>query len=467
MQRNILCLSMALLTVAIVLLGCKKEEEDLNNPNYVNLSRDLLVHYTFDDGNCTDISGKGHNGVPIGVSFVNDTPTAMGLSAKIDGTQQQYINIPYELMTDSTGFSFSAWFKNFGPGPLFASIKDYRSAPGLFVTHDGKFSVCYYSDYLKEMNTSIIDYQSSGWHLITVTAKSRKEITVYIDGKKIDSNSVGDVRPSGKKIQIGGNVDGKVNGLAWADPMLIDNVRVYGRCISPKEAEEIYRIEGNTNGAINTSTTRGLLAYYTFDDMSANNHYLTGSNGTLISNGNKKPNFDFISDTPNNSGFALQLLQEQYINIANTMLNCKDACSIGFWIKDFGTGPIFTTIGNYLNTPSIYINNDSKPIVVYYSDYKCELRTELTNYQSSGWHHIFVTMCDKKEIVLYIDGIRINSESVGNVEGGGIKMQIGGNGDGKVNGWAWADPMKIDNVRIHSVALTEAEVRAIYDEERQ
>ena len=44
---------------------------------------------------------------------------------------------------------------------------------------------------------------------------------------------------------------------------------------------------------------------------------------------------------------------------------------------------------------------------------------------------------------------------------------LSSDGDGKVNGWAWADPMKIDNVRIHSVALTEAEVRAIYDEERQ
>ena len=42
-------------------------------------------------------------------------------------------------------------------------------------------------------------------------------------------------------MQIGGNADGYYN--AWADPMIVDNFRVYRRCLSPKEVQELYNRE--------------------------------------------------------------------------------------------------------------------------------------------------------------------------------------------------------------------------------
>jgi hypothetical protein len=89
----------------------------------------------------------------------------------------------------------------------------------------------------------------------------------------------------------------------------------------------------------------------------------------------------------------------------------------------------------------------------------------LQQYQSSGWHMLTYTASHTdKQIVLYVDGLRVDNKAVNNVESRGNKMLIGGNGDGYWN--AWCDPMQIDNVRIHSITLTDKEVKQIYDSEK-
>ena len=47
----------------------------------------------------------------------------------------------------------------------------------------------------------------------------------------------------------------------------------------------------------------------------------------------------------------------------------------------------------------------------------------------------------------------------------GNKMQIGDRNDRE--GIAWADPFKVDNVRVYGVALTEEEVGQLYNYEKK
>ena len=350
MFKHLPFLSIVSLTAAIIFTGCEKKEENLDNPNRVDLTRDLALHLTFDDGTCNDISGKNHHGVASGsVKFVSDTPNGMGLAAKIDGTQQQFINVPYALINDSTGFTVNLWARDFATGLLVASVGNYFNSPSIACTTDNKFRIYHYSDnYYKDMVSSLNVYQTAGWHMFTVTAKKNQEMTVYIDGNKVDGNSVSSVSPGGQKFQIGGNADGKYDNGRWADPMVVDNVRVYGRSINAKEVAELYITEGNMNGGTNdASTTRGLLNYYTFDDGKASNIALEHANGIL--SGNTKP--EFTSDTPNGKGKALWIIgsEEQSVDIPENVLNKKKAFSICFWIKDFATGPILSTVGSYLN----------------------------------------------------------------------------------------------------------------------
>lgn len=209
--------------------------------------------------------------------------------------------------------------------------------------------------------------------------------------------------------------------------------------------------------------TKGLLVYYNFNDDNADNALGSSANGNLT--GDPKPTF--IIDTPSGKGKALSMsLDQQSVEIPISVLKGKNAFSIGMWVKDFGTGPLFSTVGNSLSSPSLYITSDSKLKVYHYSDYYYkEMSTSLGDYQGSSWHHIMVTGSKDKQVVLYIDGRRMDATGISTMEAGGTRMQIGGNAYGYFN--AWADPMKIDNVRIHSMMLTDSDVATIYNAEKQ
>ena len=212
----------------------------------------------------------------------------------------------------------------------------------------------------------------------------------------------------------------------------------------------------NQGGTSDVSVTRGLLAYYTFDNSNCNNSYRDSNNGVL--NGNGK----FITDTPNGKGYSLSLDQEQYVSIPNNMLSQKTAFTISLWIKDFGSGLIFGTIdGNYYSAPSFWINNKNSLSINGNFDTN-ESNYSLQSIQSSGWHMVCLTFNRTSEqILLYIDGKRADSMTRTYIQSTGNRMQIGGS-----LGKTWADPMIVDNVRIHSVTLSEEEVQQIYNSEK-
>jgi hypothetical protein len=213
-----------------------------------------------------------------------------------------------------------------------------------------------------------------------------------------------------------------------------------------------------TSGDI--AVTRSLLAYYSFDGKNANNDYRTSNNGSIT--GEPK----FLADTPNGKGFSMSLESMEYVTIPNNLVSQKSAFSISFWVKNFGTGPIFTTMdGHYPQAPSFVVQSDNKPQLYYNGGSKENMTYTLQPYQSSGWHMLTYTASQAdRQIVLYVDGLRVDNKAVNNVESRGNKMLIGGNGDGYWN--AWCDPMQIDNVRIHSITLTDKEVKQIYDSEK-
>ena len=218
--------------------------------------------------------------------------------------------------------------------------------------------------------------------------------------------------------------------------------------------------DNNSSQNGDVAVTRSLLAYYTFDNSTANNSYRTTNNGTIT--GDAK----FVNDTPNGKGKALSLETKEFVTIPNNLVEQKAAFSISMWIKNFGTGPLFTTMsGNYPQAPSIFLLSDNKPRFYYYGGSYEKMSYSLESIQSSGWHMITYTASSAdSQIVLYIDGNRVDNKAIGNVESRGNKTQIGGNGDGYFD--AWADPMILDNVRIHSITLTDNEVKQIYNAEK-
>lgn len=98
--------------------------------------------------------------------------------------------------------------------------------------------------------------------------------------------------------------------------------------------------------------TSGLMAYYTFDDGTANDK--SGNNVNAILYGN--PQLPTTSDW----GRYLVLnstLQSQYLKIPYNLFYNKHSWSVSFWIKDFGSGCIFAA----QNTDSCDFDFDDAP----------------------------------------------------------------------------------------------------------
>ena len=212
-----------------------------------------------------------------------------------------------------------------------------------------------------------------------------------------------------------------------------------------------------------TDVSRGLLAYYTFDNETANdtqNRY----NGFSIGG-------TYIADTPSGEGKALFLKRGERVYIPFAPFNGLKNYTISIWVKDFGSGPLFQTYNDYVYGPTLYITEEIKArnytSVSWSSDHYNTFSTDLTSYQSEKWTMITIvtnTSGNDSQGVsyLYINGqLMESSKSYTNNNSGAVAMSIGG------YAWAWADPMKVDNVRLYDVALNENEIANIYNREKQ
>ena len=145
------------------------------------------------------------------------------------------------------------------------------------------------------------------------------------------------------------------------------------------------------------------------------------------------------------------------------MLNGKTAYTVSLWIKDFGSGIVFGTIDNNVySSPTFQVNNSNKLTIHRNRGNYVTSNFSIQPYQSSGWHMISMAFNrSNNQILVFLDGQRVDAISASYIESTGNSMRIGGSVDSN-----WADPMIIDNVRIHSVALDDSEIKTIYDSEK-
>lgn len=231
------------------------------------------------------------------------------------------------------------------------------------------------------------------------------------------------------------------------------------------------QIKKGKNAANNgPEVARGLVAYYIFDDGQVTNAMGDLYSGMLT--GGK-----FVADTPDETGKALQLSVKDYVTVGSAPLDKKKNYSVSFWIKDFGSGSPLHTMKDhkYFTGPTILINGDLK--VQYYtgqSNYSGSslvFNTNLTNYQVGKWTMITLVTEDygdsyRLRTSLYINGQKADAgTSVFDSASGGLRMELGGDWTTNTSTNLWSDPMKLDNVRVYSVALTADEVAAIYASE--
>jgi len=223
---------------------------DPGGSNQPNLSAGLMAHYTFDNQNADDVTrNENHANIVNGSSFYEETPSGNGKAIFLNGSKNQFVNIPINFFKGLTSYSFSFWVKDFGPGVLVAAVSssDLSSCyPRLMAQQDGMF--CFYtSRYTSGGQPYSYAYnviQDGKWHMISIVfnyINSEAETKLYIDGRLKSTKTSSCYASEVPQIQIGGNCNGLYNSNSSS--MLVDEVRFYNRCLTDSDIKYLYQQE--------------------------------------------------------------------------------------------------------------------------------------------------------------------------------------------------------------------------------
>lgn len=207
--------------------------------------------------------------------------------------------------------------------------------------------------------------------------------------------------------------------------------------------------------------TDGLMAYYTFDDGTITdwgNNYNPGMNfGALTS-----------TDTPNGEGLSLQFNGvDSYVSIPDNVIPGGVPWSFSIWIKtNRNTVTIFGTDVNYYlgiagnGSLAIYTGSYST------SSYFWMTANPITAYLNNQWHMLTFTY-NGTTCIWYIDGVLFETVQKNSMfwTSTGINTTYFGKHGASYGYSGNLMPFngKMDNIRTYNRALTQDEVRALYN----
>jgi hypothetical protein len=248
-------------------------------PALGNVTEGLVAHYRF-DGDFSDTSGHGHNGVPVGSpTFV---PGFIG-----SGAIQVYdakLPLPYPFVLtaptwdsvyvgDPTDFQFNAgdsfsvslWVSYTNnalgtPGdlPIIGNSVNSTYNPG-WVLADGiedgdpgqiECSLDGASFYDFDVPNPAGTMADGNWHhLVMALDRLNAVVNIYIDGALAGSNSAANLGSlnTGAGVAIGNDPTGEYNGDQYPGGYSIDDVGIWRRVLSAAEVAGIYT--AGTNGS--------------------------------------------------------------------------------------------------------------------------------------------------------------------------------------------------------------------------
>jgi len=292
------------------------------------LTNGLVAYYPF-NGNANDASGNGHNAVVMGAGLqitngVGDAPNSAyrGLfSGNTNNLAASGINL------SNSSLSITLWFKkDYQPytidhgsiltlGTQSSSGKQLHIRPYLSGV---QFRFSFFNDDFDVSNP----VGNGNWtHIACTYDNVTRERRIYFDGNLIATNiAVRGFTGTSDLLLIPA-------GLGSAPSGLIDNVRIYGRVLSPSEVAQIHQIETVVG------FESGLVAYYPFNgnanDESGSGHHGTVFGATLsadrFGNTNSAYYFDgtaYIS-LPNGVYFSGNFTVSGWANLSEIRPGCR------------------------------------------------------------------------------------------------------------------------------------------------
>jgi len=207
----------------------------------------LKLHYTFDDGTATDVSGNNLTGTFMGAaaSVAGKFSNAVGLAAQSD-----YVQLPNDVVLSLTAdYSVTAWV-NINPSGNWSRIFDFGSgtAVNMFLTPnnggEARFAIKQ-SDAVGEQIIAFPTMATNTWVHVAITCAFDPETGIGVGKVYINGNVVGTKEDmTTTPASLGSTTQNYIGKSQYNDPTIngsVDDFRIYSRALTP---EDIITVSG-------------------------------------------------------------------------------------------------------------------------------------------------------------------------------------------------------------------------------
>ncbi len=414
---------------------------------------DLVASYPLDplDGNGTDETQFGNDAeldasavaVPNRFGWAGNALSGYATADNSAALQSDYTTISFWVKPDAFPASGEVYLLSNGGYQERFKISLPSHGKPVFTTHSGG-ACCSDLDSGTPLTVGT-------WTHVVMVHDGTKDI-IYFNGVQVnEKNAAGALDKTKYPLGIGYD---PINNSDFFDGSL-DDVQIYNRALTAAEIAALYAAQ---NAA--PVVPGAMVAYYAFSfngsDSTAYNNHTTGS-GQL-----GKDRFGRASQAAAFNGSTTQIsaANSPQLNSANT--------TISFWINPAtfaASGETYIlSHGGYQERWKISLPSHGKPVFTTHSGGACCSDLDSgTPLNLSTWTHVVMVHNGAKDII-YFNGVQVNEKAaVGALDPTTQPLGIGFdpiNNNGFFNG-------SLDDIQIYNVALTAAEIAALYAAQNQ
>ena len=195
--------------------GNKNAPDGQDRGGVYDVNQVAVYHLDEDQGKPQDETAYGNQ--PSEFSSGMGTPAVIGAGISLNGSSDRIVIPRSSSLNFSTGFTFSAWIRMFGPqqNTRILSWEDQNQSLVIEVDQTKIFAKAVAGGQAFE-TPKTTDLPLESWHLLAVTAEPSKRLAIYIDGAETASvNLPGPLPEPAADICIGASLKG--NGFFSGD----------------------------------------------------------------------------------------------------------------------------------------------------------------------------------------------------------------------------------------------------------
>jgi biopolymer transport protein ExbB len=188
--------------------GNKNATDGQDRGGVYDVNQVAVYHLDEDQGKPKDETAYGNQ--PSEFSSGMGTPAVIGAGISLNGSSDRIVIPRSSSLNFSTGFTFSAWIRMFGPqqNTRILSWEDQNQSLVIEVDQTKIFAKAVSGGQAFE-TPKTTDLPLESWHLLAVTAEPSKRLAIYIDGAETASvNLPGPLPEPAADICIGASLKG-------------------------------------------------------------------------------------------------------------------------------------------------------------------------------------------------------------------------------------------------------------------